>query len=91
MGTIELLAVLAGTVGVVMASSPLFQIRRILERRSSADLSIATMSVLFVGSAIWFAYGSALGNLAIMLPNGVGLVVWVATIAVTLRFRSRAA
>ncbi len=90
MGTIELLAVVSGTVGVLMATSPLFQIRRILQRRSSADVSIATMSVLFVGSAIWLAYGSALGNPAIIVPNGVGLIVWVATIGVTLRFRPRA-
>jgi len=91
MGTLELLALMSGTWGVLMATSPLFQMRRILQRRSSADVSIATMGVLSVGSVIWLVYGSALGNLAIAIPNLVGLIVWVATIAVTLRFRSTAA
>lgn len=91
MPPIELFAILSATFGVLMSASPLLQIRRILERRSSADLSLANMSVVFIGSVVWFTYGSLLGNASIVIANGVAILVWTATIAVTLRFRSGAA
>jgi MtN3 and saliva related transmembrane protein len=88
--TIELtdtLAVLAASWGVLMAASPLLQIRRMLERRSSGDLSVSYLSVLLVGFVLWVAYGTSLGNAAIVIPNAVALVVGLATVLVALRFR----
>ena len=41
----ETLGVAAAAWGVLMAISPLLQIRRMLERRSSADVSIAYLAV----------------------------------------------
>lgn len=84
----DALAVLAASWGVLMAASPLLQIRRMLERRSSADLSLSYLSVLVVGFILWVAYGTSLGNLAIVIPNAVALVVGLATILVALRYRS---
>jgi uncharacterized protein with PQ loop repeat len=83
----DTLAVMAASWGVLMAASPLLQIRRMLERRSSADLSISYLSVLVVGFVLWVAYGTSLGNVAIVIPNAVALVVGLATILVALRFR----
>jgi MtN3 and saliva related transmembrane protein len=87
----DALAVLAASWGVIMALSPVLQLRRILERRSSADLSIAYLSVLQVGFTLWIAYGAALGNLAIAVPNTVAFLVGAATIAIALRFRNQGA
>ncbi|HEX7347002.1 MAG TPA: SemiSWEET family transporter [Candidatus Limnocylindrales bacterium] len=84
----DALAVLAASWGVMMALSPVLQLRRILERRSSADLSIAYLSVLQVGFTLWIAYGVSLGNLAIAVPNSVAFLVGLATIAIALRFRN---
>lgn len=84
----DTLAVVAASWGVLMAAAPLLQIRRMLERRSSADLSLSYLSVLSVGFILWVAYGSSLGNVAIVLPNAVALVVGLATLIVALRFRS---
>lgn len=84
----DALAVLAASWGVMMALSPVLQLRRILERRSSADLSIAYLSVLQVGFTLWIAYGVSLGNLAIAVPNAVAFLVGAATIAIALRFRN---
>jgi MtN3 and saliva related transmembrane protein len=84
----DALAVVAASWGVMMALSPVLQLRRILERRSSADLSIAYLSVLQVGFTLWIAYGLSLGNLAIAVPNGVAFLVGAATIAIALRFRN---
>jgi uncharacterized protein with PQ loop repeat len=83
----DTLAVLAASWGVLMAASPLLQIRRMLQRRSSADLSLSYLSVLVVGFILWVAYGTSLGNAAIVIPNAVALVVGLATIVVALRFR----
>ena len=83
----DTLGVLAATWGVLMAISPLLQLRRMLHRRSSADVSITYLSVLQVGFTLWITYGWALGNPAIMIPNAVALVVGAATIAVAVRFR----
>ena len=82
-----MLGVIAASFGVVMALSPSLQIRRMLERRSSADVSLAYLAVLEVGFLAWLVYGLALPNLAIVVPNSVAFAVGLATIAVTLRFR----
>jgi MtN3 and saliva related transmembrane protein len=83
----DALGVAAAAWGVLMAISPLLQIRRILERRSSADVSIAYLTVLQIGFMLWIGYGLALGNLAIVVPNSVAFLVGVATILIALRFR----
>jgi MtN3 and saliva related transmembrane protein len=83
----DALAILAAGWGVLMALSPILQMRRILERRSSADVSISYLLVLEVGFLLWLAYGIALGNLAIVTPNAVASLIGLLTVVVTLRFR----
>jgi uncharacterized protein with PQ loop repeat len=83
----DALAVLAAGWGVLMALSPVLQIRRILERRSSADVSIGYLLVLQVGFLLWMSYGLALRNLAIITPNTVAFLIGLLTVLVTLRYR----
>jgi uncharacterized protein with PQ loop repeat len=83
----DALGVAAAAWGVLMAISPLLQIRRIFERRSSADVSVAYLAVLQIGFMLWVGYGLALGNLAIVVPNSVAFLVGVATILIALQFR----
>ena len=83
----DALAVLAASWGVLMAISPILQIRRMLARRSSADVSIAYLGVLQIGFTLWVSYGIAIGNAALIVSNSVAWVVGVVTIAVTLRYR----
>ena len=70
-----------------MAVSPVLQIRKIVHHRSSHGVSVGYMSVLFVGFLLWLAYGIALGNWAMIVPNIVAAIVIVATMAVTIRYR----
>ena len=70
-----------------MALSPTLQIRRILERRSSSDISISYLAVLQIGFMLWVGYGLALGNAAIVVPNSVAFLVGVATLVIALRYR----
>ena len=83
----DVLGPLAASWGVLMALSPLLQIRRMLDRRSSADVSIAYLGVLAIGFTLWIAYGVSLGNLAIIVPNSVAFVIGLVTIAIAVRFR----
>lgn len=86
----DTLAFIAASWGVFMALSPLLQIRRMLERQSSQDVSVSYFLVLLVGFGLWVAYGIALGNVALIVPNSVALLIGSATILVALHFRSRA-
>lgn len=86
----DALGIAAACWGVLMGISPMLQIRRILDRRSSADVSIAYLSVLQIGFMMWIGYGLALGNLAIVVPNGVAWLVGASTIVVAMRYRGRA-
>ena len=70
-----------------MAVSPVLQIRKIVHHRSSRGVSVGYMSVLFIGFLLWLAYGIALGNWAMIVPNIVAAIVIVATMVVTLRYR----
>jgi len=83
----DVLAVFAASWGVVMGISPLLQMRRIVQRRSSADVSLSYLSVLLVGFALWMAYGLTIHNPALVIANSVAFVVGLATIAVAIRFR----
>jgi MtN3 and saliva related transmembrane protein len=84
---VEMLGIAAAGWGGLMALSPLLQIRRIVVRRSSADVSLAYLAVLQIGFALWVAYGVALGNSVIVVPNSMALVIGALTIFVTWRHR----
>jgi MtN3 and saliva related transmembrane protein len=82
------LAVAAATWGIVMALAPVLQIRRILRLRSSRDVSLGYLTVVTVGFVLWIAYGFALENAALVVPNTIALAVGMGTIAIALRYRS---
>lgn len=81
------LGIAAATCGVAMGLSPLLQLRRVVARRSSADVSIPYLGVLLVGFVLWLAYGVALANAALIVSNAVALTVYGITTLAVLRFR----
>jgi MtN3 and saliva related transmembrane protein len=87
---LDALAFAAAGWGVLMAFSPLLQIRRILVRRSSADVSLASMVVLQVGFALWIAYGASIGNWPLVIPNSIAALVGIALMAIAWRYRKGA-
>ena len=78
------LGITAASWAVVMALSPLLQIREILRRGSSQGISIAYFAVLLVGFGLWVSYGIASHDLPLVVPNCVALLVMGCTIAVAL-------
>ncbi len=89
MSTVSLLALLAGSWGVIMSISPLLQIRAMVRVGSSAGVSLGHLRVLLVGFAVWLSYGIALGDLALIVTNGMAMAVGATTIAVAARYRPR--
>jgi uncharacterized protein with PQ loop repeat len=70
-----------------MGLSPLLQLRRVVARRSAADISVPYLAVLLVGFVLWLAYGVALGNAALIVSNTVALSTYAFTTVAVLRFR----
>ena len=88
MSTTTVLAIIASSWGIAMALSPTLQIRHMIAARSSSGISIPYLAVLVIGFALWFAYGIALGNWAIIVPNTIAFAVGATTIAVARPYRA---
>ena len=84
---VTVLAFAAAGWGIAMAVSPVLQIRKIIQHRSSHGVSLAYMSVLFVGFLLWLAYGISLGNWALIVPNVIAALVIATTMVVARRYR----
>jgi uncharacterized protein with PQ loop repeat len=86
----DVFAVLAGGFGVVMGASPLLQALHSHRRESSSDVSLAFLVVLICGGTLWLLYGLALGNIAIIVANIVGVLSSGTTLMVAIRWRRHA-
>jgi MtN3 and saliva related transmembrane protein len=60
-----------------------------LQRHSSADVSIGYLLVLLPGFALWVAYGIASSDIALVIPNIVAFVVAAVTVGCAVHLRSR--
>lgn len=83
------LAVIAASWAVLMALAPLLQLRRMIQRGSSQDVSVGYLLILLPGFALWVLYGWADASLALVIPNLVALVVSGATTVVAVALRRR--
>ncbi|MCW6006036.1 SWEET family sugar transporter [Micromonospora sp. CPCC 205371] len=87
---VTLLGIAAATWGLVMATAPILQIRRMILRRSSSDLSLGYFGVLLPGFVLWIGYGWTRADWALVIPNILALTVGVVTVVVALSLRRRA-
>jgi uncharacterized protein with PQ loop repeat len=87
---ITVLGVSAAFWGILMALSPLLQIRQMWLRQSSEDVSVGFFAVLLPGFALWIAYGLARSDLALVVPNVVAILIATTTITVAMLLRRRA-
>ena len=88
---VPVLAVAASSWGVLMGIAPLLQIRRMLRERSSQDVSLGYFTILLAGFLLWISYGITAGNVVLVIPNSVALLVGIALVTVALRLRHRPA
>ena len=82
-------AIAAASWALLMAVAPLLQIWRMLQRRSSADVSVAYLLVLLPGFALWVAYGLVSDDIALVLPNAVAFMIGLSTVICAVRLRGR--
>jgi MtN3 and saliva related transmembrane protein len=89
MSLTDALAIAATSWGLVMALSPLLQIRVIVKRRDPRGTSPTWCLILLVGYTLWGAYGFASGEVPLMIANTVSFVVGTALLATILVLRRR--
>ena len=86
---VGILAVAAASWAVLMGLAPLLQVRRMRQRRSSADVSIGFLLILLPGFALWVAYGVASHDNALVIPNVVAFIVGAGTMIYAVHLRRR--
>jgi uncharacterized protein with PQ loop repeat len=85
--TTRLLELTATLYGVGAAAAVLLQLRQMLERRSSCDVSARFFAVYTGGYVIWLLYGLSIASMPLIVVDVVGLLCGGATLAVALRLR----
>lgn len=76
----QMLAVVAGLMGILMGFANIPQALKIYRTRSAKDVSSLTYSILFIGYLVLLFYSVALDDVALIVTNlfgmlGVGLVL----------------
>ena len=83
------LGVFAAAIGSVMALSPLLQARAMRKSGSSRDVSLGALWIFVANCCAWLAYGAALGNLVLVVPNAIALASLVVAICVAMGYRQQ--
>ncbi len=76
----QILAYVATIYGSLMSLSYIFQIHKMYKRKSSADVSVTTFSILLGGFVIWLIYGISINDLPIIITNTVATVAGISVI-----------
>jgi uncharacterized protein with PQ loop repeat len=79
---------LALIAGLSMALSPVLQLARVWRRRHSDDVSMGWVTVIILGAGTYCAYGIALNNWVLIVPNALGALISTATLLIVWRFRA---
>lgn len=86
---VDVLGFAAAVWGAVMAVAPVLQIRTMIRRRSSDDVSIGYFLVLLPGFCLWVGYGAVSANAYLVVPNVAAVVSTLTTITVATVLRAR--
>jgi len=80
-----------GAIGYIAALLTTFssipQIIRIYRLKESRDISLWTISSLSAGILLWFIHGIFIGDLPVILANGVSLGLSVLMIGLVIKYR----
>ena len=83
----QFVGTVAAVYGVLGALKSLLQVRQMLARRSSGDVSTGFLASYTGGYAIWLAYGLSTGSIPLIVVDAVGLLCGGLTLAVALSLR----
>jgi uncharacterized protein with PQ loop repeat len=87
MTSIVSLAVITTLWGVVMAVSPVLQIRTIRRTGTSLGVSALQVGVIFLGNGLWLAYGLTRAVPPLIIVNVIALVANGVWLVYVVRFR----
>jgi uncharacterized protein with PQ loop repeat len=87
MSTADILGAIAIFAGLVMASAPILQIRRMRRTRSSNDVSLQYLGMLNVGFVAFIAYGWSRADPVLLITNFASLSMMTITILIALFYR----
>jgi uncharacterized protein with PQ loop repeat len=73
--------------GMGAAAAVLLQLRRMLDRRSSCEVSAGFFALYTGGYLIWLLYGLSIASVPLIVVDLVGLFCGAATLTVALRLR----
>jgi MtN3 and saliva related transmembrane protein len=62
------------------------QVLKIWKTRHTADLSIMTFIILFIGSIFWFTYGMILRDIPICIANGLITVLMILILILKIKY-----
>ena len=74
---------------VFFYGAPLSTIYQVLKTRSCASIHVPTMLTNTANGAFWFAYGVAVWDLFIVIPNGLGALLGVVQFVLRIVFPNR--
>src|SRR6516165_11945835 len=83
----QFVGTVATVYGVLAALKSLLQVRQMLARRSSRDVSAGFLASYAGGYAIWLAYGLSTGSVPLIVVDAVGLLCAGLTLAIALSLR----
>jgi len=80
-----------GAIGYIAALLTTFssvpQIIRVCRLKESRDISLWTTSALSAGILLWFIHGIVIGDLPVILANGVSLVLSALMMFLVVKYR----
>jgi|TARA_B100001741_G_C16322719_1_gene491193 uncharacterized protein with PQ loop repeat len=87
MDEVTIIEILMSIVGLMMALSCAPQILRILETKSSNDVSIMTTQILVFGEVCWIGYAIHIESIAVFVYGFLSLVLLSIQLGIILAFR----
>jgi hypothetical protein len=79
---ITIFGIAAAVMGIVTALATLLQAQKIAHAHTTGNVSISFHEIRLVQFAILLGFGMATGNVYLIIPNLVGLIVAVITVTV---------
>lgn len=82
--------IIVGTAGgIFTACSLLPQLTKIIKEKQAGAISLVTLLILFLGVGLWIYYGILKKDLPIIITNSFSLVVNIAIIFFSLKYKTK--
>jgi MtN3 and saliva related transmembrane protein len=81
------IAIVGYSAGVCSAICQFPQAYKVFKTKDTHSISLGMYLTMTIGVVLWFIYGCLLGDMPMMLANGVGLIPSLYTLYLTIRNR----